>query len=312
MRCLVTGASGFIGGYLTDALVERQHEVWACTHRAPLIPTTPSSKVHQISFDISDIHGVESALKEARPEIIYHLAAESYPSVSWAQPYRTLQVNLLGTVHLLETIRSIAAESLHRVVLIGSSSEYKENLIGLPIKENDPRNPSSPYGVSKMAADEMGRLYFERYGIPIILLRPFFLIGPRKKGDFCSDVARAIVAVERGAENRIKVGNLGIIRDFLDVRDGIQAMQWAAEYGHQGETYNICAGEGYKLQDIVNIFKKLSLVSIEEELDPALIRPIDEKVKIGDPSKLQKLGWKMSHEITDTLSEILSYWRSIV
>ncbi len=154
------------------------------------------------------------------------------------------------------------------------------------------------------------RLYTERYGFDAVIIRPFFIIGSRKTGDFCSDIARSIVEIEKGKKQYLSVGNLKIIRDFLDVRDAVEAMLLLVEKGQKGQAYNICSGNGYILQDILNKYKYFSAVKVIEKLDPSLIRPGDEMIRVGNPEKLKKLGWLPKYKIEDTLKNILDYWRN--
>ena len=169
--------------------------------------------------------------------------------------------------------------------------------------------PSSPYAVSKLAQDHLGRLYHEFHGMKVIRCRPFFLIGPRKTGDVASDFARGIVAIERGTKPDLPVGNLEVVRDLLDVRDGARALWLLAERGCPGDVYNICSGKGYSLREVLTIYKSLTNVEIKERIEPSRIRRIDEAVKIGDSTKIRALGWSQERTIPQALKDILEYWR---
>jgi nucleoside-diphosphate-sugar epimerase len=180
---------------------------------------------------------------------------------------------------------------------------------GIPIKENDPLNPSSPFGIRKLATDHFAHLYAVRYKMNILRVRPFFLIGPGKIGDVCSDLARRVVAVERGKAADVLVGQLNITRDFLDIRDGIEAIELIAAKGEAGEAYNICTGHGYRIADVLDGYRKLARKPILERVDPSLIRTNDEPIKVGDPAKLQALGWTAQYGLEESLYSILDYWR---
>ena len=181
---------------------------------------------------------------------------------------------------------------------------------GRPIVETDAMSPSSLYAVTKLTQDHMARLYHEVKGVRVIRARPFFLIGPRKTGDVASDFARGIVAVERGIRKDLPVGNVDIVRDLLDVRDGVEAFWMIAERGRVGDVYNICSGRGCSIRDILEQFKSLAKVQVHSQVDPAKLRPIDELVKVGDPEKLMSLGWSPRRALTETLKDILEYWRA--
>lgn len=292
MTTVITGAGGFIGQHLTRHLRARGEEVLALSRQ---------------DCDIRDADRVQGLLSEARPKRIFHLAAQSLPGLSWTNPAETFRVNVEGTLNLLEAVRLAKIDPA--IVAVCSSSEYALRRDGQPIKETDPMQPLSPYGVSKLAMDHCSRLYAVRYNLNILRVRPFFLIGPSKVGDVCSDLARRVVAVERGEASDVPVGQLDIVRDFLDIRDGIEAMELIAAKGDAGQDYNICAGYGYRIADVLDGYRKLARKPIFERVDPSLIRPIDEPVKVGDPAKLKALGWTARYDLGQSLSSILDYWR---
>ena len=153
------------------------------------------------------------------------------------------------------------------------------------------------------------RLYHEAHGLKIVRCRPFFVIGPRKQGDVASDLARGVVAIEQGRKEDLPIGNLDVVRDLLDVRDGVEALWLLARYGRAGDVYNICSGTGCNLREILSVYREFAKVEIHERLDSSLLRPVDEMVKVGSPAKLQGLGWSPKWPIRQTLEDILEYWR---
>ncbi len=295
MVSLVTGASGFIGSHLVDYLSDRDHAV------------VEVSRGGKRPIDLLDKAAVQDALSAARPDWIFHLAAQSLPGVSWEDPDGTFRANVDGTVNLLEAVRAAKLNPI--LVVAGSSSIYRPRTDGAPLREDAPAGPSSPYAVSKLAEEHIARVYGSKYAMRVIVVRPFFLIGPRKKGDVCSDLARGIVAIERGTAGTLSIGNTKVVRDFLDVRDGVEALALVAEKGKAGESYNICSGRGLAISDILARFETLAKKPLVRKEDPARMRPIDEMVKVGDPTKLRDLGWKPERDIDATLAEILEYWR---
>jgi GDP-4-dehydro-6-deoxy-D-mannose reductase len=307
MRCLVTGAAGFIGSHLVEFLVAEGHEVTATGRARTAALDEAGAGFAFTRADLCDREAIGEVLDRARPEVVFHLAAQSYPNVSWKEPARTFEVNVLGTIGLF---RAILERELGPVVVMpGSSSEYGPTPDGRPIGEDDPLVPSSPYAVSKLAQDQLGRLYHAYHGLHVVRCRPFFLIGPRKEGDAASDFARGVVAIEQGRADDLPVGNLDVVRDLLDVRDGALALWTLARRGRPGEVYNICSGAGCSLRDVLDVYKGLARAEVRERVDPARIRPIDEMVKVGDPARLMALGWSPRRPIHRTLEDILDYWR---
>lgn len=307
MRCLVTGATGFIGSFLVEHLLGEGCETFALARQSEPARERLPAGVHVIEGAIEDAAACVRAIAESQPDRVYHLAAQSYPTLSWQDPVRTYRANLLGTVHILEAVRA----RRHRpdVVLACSSAEYALRSDGGAIREEDALGPSSPYGVSKLAADFTGALYAQRYGMRVMRVRPFFIIGPRKVGDVCCDFARRIVHAERAGDARMRVGDLAIVRDFLDVADAVKALTCVADCGTTEEAYNICSGRGRSIAEVLQTLKALAHAEIREETDPALIRPIDERVKIGDPARLLALGWRPAVAFEESLGRILAYWR---
>lgn len=305
-RCVITGAGGFIGSYLAERLLKDGAAVEAFDLAEPRV--MPEGRFRFTAVDIEQRAGLERAMRDARPDVVFHLAAQSYPGLSWDDPVRTFRANILGSVNVFDAVRAAGGKA--SVVAICSSAEYAARSTAEPIAEDSALEPSSPYGVSKLAEDELGRLYVERYGMRIIRVRPFYLIGPRKTGDVSSDFARGIVAIERGQRQELLVGNLDVVRDLLDVRDGAAALVTVAERGVAGEVYNVCSGRGYAVREMLEILKRLAKAPVTDKPDASRVRPIDEPVKIGDASRLKALGWSPQHSIESTLSDILEYWRA--
>ena len=291
MTSFVTGGEGFIGSYLCEHLRAQGDQVVA-----------PS----RTGADVRDAAAMLRLLSETRPQTIFHLAAQSLPGISWENPAETFKVNVGGTIHVLEAVRAAGLDA--QLVVAGSSAEYAPG--ERPIREDDSLRPSSPYAASKIAVSQMAELYGRRYGMKVVRVRPFFLIGPRKRGDVCSDLARRVVAIERGEATELRVGRLDIVRDFLDVRDGVTALTLLGTKGQPGEAYNICSGTAYTIGDVLETFRKQALVPIRACPDPSLLRPIDEPVKVGNPSKLRVLGWSSQYSLERSVGDILAYWRS--
>lgn len=261
-------------------------------------------------LDILDGAAVISLLREFQPDEVYHLAAQSLPKVSWEDPKATFRANVDGTLNVLNALRE--AQNGARMVFASSSSIYAQHPEGYPIREDGPVLPSSPYGVSKLAAEQLVRLYALRDGLQAVIVRPFFLIGPRKTGDVCSDWARSIAEIERGNRTELRVGNLDVVRDFLAVEDGVRGLALAAEKGCSGEAYNISSGRGWSLREILELFAVSAACPVPVRVDSSLLRPVDERVKIGDNTRLTALGWTAPGEVGEAIRGILEHWRGIV
>lgn len=308
MQCLITGASGFIGSHLVEFLLGRGDTVYCLDQRASKFVGNLKGDFNFVQCDILDRERMAQIISDIRPEIVFHLAAQSLPKVSWEDPETTFRVNVFGALYLLDAIRAAGINPVIEVFC--SSGEYAVSRDGTPIGEDSPLEPSSPYALSKIAQDHLCVLYWKAYKMRIIRVRPFFIIGPRKVGDVCSDFARGIVAIERGMTNQLTVGNLRAVRDFLDIRDALSAFWLVAKHGTPGDVYNVCSGQGYEISEILERLRSLSQTPIGIQQESARLRPVDEPVKIGDNRKVRGLGWEPLIPIDQTLVDILSYWRN--
>lgn len=308
-RYLITGCGGYIGSHLAEFLLERGLTVYGMVHEDTGKLGNLSGRLNVIRCDILDKDRLESILTDVRPECIIHLAAHSSIPSSWIDPEKTFKVNILGTLNLLDSIRNIDIKPVIEVT--GSSAEYGFTpRDGTPIKENRECQPTSPYAISKVAESRISYLYWQTYGMKIIRLRPFYIIGAGRESGACPEFARGIAEIEAGRRDSLKVGNLEAIRDPLDVRDVVRAMWLLAEKGKPGEAYNICSGTAYKIKDLLDKLISLSQRPVKVQTDPGRLRPSDEPFLVGDCSRLAELGWKPQIPLEQTLSDTLSYWRA--
>ena len=305
---LITGAGGFIGSHLAELCLAQGQEVHGTFRDRPgnLEPLLDRVVAHRC--DVLDAECLHRVLVEHEISTVFHLAASSLPQRSWDQPRATFETNAIGTQVLLEMVR--AASPCTSVVVMGSSSEYGAvEANETPIREDARLAPLHPYGVSKVAADLLAATYARRYGMRIIRVRPFFVIGPRKAGDLCSDVARAIVTSERSGGQSINVGNTAPIRDFLDVADAGEALLACADRGSSGDVYNLCSGIGTTVAEVVERLVAQARKPLDIVNDPARFRPADEPILVGDNGKLVALGWQPTVSLDASLARILDYWR---
>lgn len=317
MRVLITGFTGFVGSHLADYLLTRGGiEVFGTLRWRSRLENIEhlGTRVQRVECDLRDPAAVRRSLREVRPDRIFHLAAQSYVPTSWLTPGETLSGNVLGQVNLFEAMRDLELPA--RVHIAGSSEEYGLVLPHeVPIREESPLRPLSPYAVSKVAQDLLAYQYWKSYRLHVVRTRGFNHTGPRRGEVFVtSNFARQIAQIEKGLrEPVVHVGNLDSIRDFTDVRDMVRAYWLALERGEPGEVYNVCSGRGYSAHQVLEILLGLSHVKVEIRQDPARMRPSDVTLLIGDASKFRSVtGWEPSIPFETTVTDLLEFWRKRV
>jgi GDP-4-dehydro-6-deoxy-D-mannose reductase len=307
---VIFGAEGFIGGYLLPHLESQGISV--TTASLGTIPARRRSRgAHYVgNCDVTKERRVEAVLRRARPDYVYHLAAISLPTVSWKEPWRTLEVNVRGTLNVLESVRRLGTDT--RVFVAGSSAEYGHgHRPGTPTNESAPLLPLHAYGVSKVAQDLLSYQYFVNYGVKTIRGRIFNTIGPGKTGEVTSDIARQLVAIERGARpNVVRIGNLRAIRDFTDVRDMVRAIASITDRGRPGEVYNLASGREYSVRQVLQQLIGLSPKKVTWRVERARLRPTDEPYIVGDARRMKKAtGWSPELDLPRTLRDVMDAFR---
>jgi GDP-4-dehydro-6-deoxy-D-mannose reductase len=307
-RCLVTGCEGFVGSHLADLLVEKGLSVWGMVYGETGHLDHLRGRITLLECDLKDRQGVEELISAARPDLVFHLAAQSFVTVSWEDPEETLKTNVLGTFHLLEAIRRAGLDPL--ILIVGSSSVYGPCEEGeMPLKEGREFRPTSMYAVSKVGEEMLGYFCCQVYGMKTIRVRPFNMTGPRKTFDACSDFAKGIVEIEKGLRQELEVGHLETVRDFTDGRDAVRALWLLSERGVLGEVYNVCSGRAYRMREVLEMLIALGGNKVRYQVVPEKIRPYDDPTYVGDNSKLRALGWEPQIPFEKTLTDILDYWR---
>jgi len=309
-KVLITGVTAFVGSHLADKLVKEEVEVHGIK-RPRSRDEFINPKVIYHEADVIDYVGITETIKTVQPEVIFHLAAQSFVPLSWQAPTATLNTNIIGTLNILEGVRKFSPET--KVQVAGSSEEYGMVYPGeTPIKEGNPLRPMSPYGVSKVAADLLAQQYYMSYSIHTVITRAFNHEGPRRGENFVtSSFAKQIALIEKGKqEPTIKVGSLEASRDFTDVRDMIEAYCLAVRICSPGEPYNICSGKSYKIQEVLDILLGYSKIWIRVEKDASRMRVSDVPLLLGDCTKFKKLtGWTSKIPFEQTLLDTLNFWR---
>jgi GDP-4-dehydro-6-deoxy-D-mannose reductase len=307
MKIMITGAGGFIGGVLSKYCADLGCSVLGSDHKDPQ-PGEFSGAFERC--DIREADRVGELISRYKPDRIFHLAAQSYPTVSLSNPEDTMAINAGGTINVFESVRAAGLPTV--VVVACSSAEY--GLVAaadLPVKEDHPLRPLHPYGVSKVAQDLLAAQYFTNYGIPSVRIRIFNTTGVGKVGDVCSDLTKRTVEIEmQGHPGRLKVGNVTSRRAILDVRDLVRGLWLGAERGQPGDVYNVGASDVYSVQQLIDAIREYSDANFEIEQDPLLVRKSDEPVIAGDTTKFRTLtGWKPEIDLMSTVRQMLAWWR---
>jgi GDP-4-dehydro-6-deoxy-D-mannose reductase len=311
MRALVTGAFGFVGRHLCELLLRSgTEEVLALGTRA--VPRIPG--VTMLACNLLDLDLTRRVIAHHRPDVIYHLAAQSYVPQSVANPADTLVNNAGGQINLMEACR---ATDLDPIIVVASSSEVYGAIAAdhLPAGEDAPFRPANPYAVSKITQDMLGLQYHLSYGMRIVRVRPFNHIGPGQSDRFVvSSFARQIAEIEaERVEPVLLVGNLEATRDFLDVRDVGRAYTLVARGDFAGEVFNVASGAGHRIRALVDTLLQLSSATIDVRQDPSRMRPSDAPIVVGDATKLRNsTGWRPAVTIKQSLEETLDYWRAMI
>jgi GDP-4-dehydro-6-deoxy-D-mannose reductase len=314
-RVLVTGVTGFVGSHLVDYLLSRGdcEIVGIMRWRSPTENIVHFiDRVTLIECDLRDASSTRDALEAARPEWIFHLAAQSFVPTSWSAPTESLTTNILGQLNLFEAARHLGIKP--GIQIACSSEEYgMVHADELPIRETNPLRPLSPYAVSKVGQDLLAYQYWMSWKLPVVRTRGFNHEGPRRGPVFvASDFAKQIADIEKGRRPPVvRVGNLEAKRDFTDVRDMVKAYWLALEKGEPGEAYNICSGRAWSIQQVLDHLLSLTSAKIEVRHDPSRLRPSDVPILLGDNSKFVKAtGWQPTIPFERTLGDMLEFWRS--
>jgi len=315
MKALVTGATGFVGSHLAEYILNlrEKHKIYGlCRWRSPRDNLANIyDKVSLIEADLSDLSSLIRLLKDIRPDVIFHLAAQSYVLTSFNSPLQTLSLNVIGTANLLESVRLTGIDPIMHIC---SSSEVYGQVTkkDIPIKEDCPFRPASSYAVSKIGEDMLAFQYWLSYGIKTIRTRMFTHTGPRRGDVFAmSFFAKQIAAAELGLSKPvIRVGNLKSVRTFCDVRDAVRAYWIMVHKCKPGEVYNIGGNKTMTIGKALDILLSFSKQKFKIKIDPKLRRPSDVTLQIPCTDKFRKeTGWKPEIPLEKTLKDILDYWR---
>jgi len=313
-RVLITGIAGSGGSYLAEHIVHSHPEVqlygvsrWHSTTRDNLAEIW--NRITVLEADLTDFASVFQVIRTVKPDAIFHLAAHANVRASFVTPNSVLTNNILGTSNLFEAIR--LAEIDPYVQLCSTSEVYgvvtPDNI---PIKEDTPLHPASPYAVSKAAQDLLGWSYFNSYGLKVIRTRMFAYFNPRRADLFATSFARQVARIELGLQAELTHGNLDSVRTMIDVRDAMEAYWIALERCEVGEAYNIGGKTTITVGEVLERLVRLAEARIPTRCDPSLLRPADVTLQIPSVEKFtQATGWQPRYTFDESLNDLLEYWR---
>lgn len=313
-RVLITGVGGSGGSYLAEYIVDNHPEVevhglsrWHSTTQNNLHALSGKVRLHEV--DLLDMSSVLTALRAVQPDAIFHLAAHANVRASFITPGSVLTNNILGTSNLFEAIRLLGQDPL--IQLCSTSEVYGQvDPKDVPIREDAPMRPASPYAVSKVAQDLLGWTYFVSYRMRIIRTRMFSYLNPRRADLFATAFARQVARIERGLQKEVVHGNLDSVRTLIDVRDAMRAYWEALLYCQPGETYNIGGTTVMTVGEFLQRLIAQASCPIPTRQDPALLRPADVTLQIPSVDKFREAtGWAPRYTFEDSLQHLLSHWR---
>jgi len=314
MNILITGIAGSCGSYLAEYILENYPETkvhglarWHNGGWSNLVGISNRITIHEV--DLMDFDSVDSIIQKVNPDVIFHMASQANVGLSFTTPSDTLRNNVVGTSNLFEAVRLAGIDPI--IVLASTSEVYGQvDPKNVPIKEDVPIQPANPYGVSKVAQDLLGQVYFTSYGMRIIRIRMFAYINPRRANLFATSFARQIVCIEHSLQKELLHGNLDSVRTIIDVRDAVDIYWQASVKCQPGEVYNVGGTTPIAVGEVLKNLISLSNVHIPTSRSLGLIRPTDVTLQIPCVEKFVEVtGWKPTYTLNDSLLNLLAYWR---
>lgn len=313
MRALITGISGFVGSHLAEHLLNSGGWTVAGTvygDAGNIVHLRDELELYEA--ELSELDTVRDIVSDCRPDAIFHLAAQPIPSLSRDDPWFTLETNIRLQINVLQAAAQVTPQAA--VLVVGSSEEYgRVGETDLPVDEDTPLRPTTPYGVSKIAQDYLGLQYHLSHRLRTVRVRPFNHLGPRQRRGFVApDFASQIAEIEAGQQPPVMtVGQLDVARDFSDVRDIVRGYVMALAHGEPGEVYNLGAGEAHTIRELLDVLLSHASVPVEVRQDPARMRPADTPKIVSDCSKFHRqTGWRPRISFEQTLADVLDDWRA--
>lgn len=318
-KILITGFSGFVSEHFLNYLDENNIKAKILGVDINPVETEYSSfeniKIDFVQLDLLETKKFKDVMSKFNPEYILHLASYSSVGFSWKNPSLSFQNNMDIFLNVMEVVRETCPSC--RILSIGSSEQYGNvTKDKIPLKEGYSLNPINPYAVARVAQENLSKVYCDGYGLDIVMTRSFNHIGPGQKDIFViSSFAKQLVDIKNGINKEAKLvtGDRKIIRDFLDVRDVVDAYYKLLVEGIKGEVYNVCSGKGISLQNIIEMMCEILDIEISLETDPNLLRPNDNRIIIGSNNKLKKtIDWDIKIPLMKSLEDVINYWQKKV
>jgi GDP-4-dehydro-6-deoxy-D-mannose reductase len=306
LKVLITGAGGFVGKYLTKALINKNMEVLGVSRSSGFLNGNPDDRY---KCDVLKKGQIKRIIANYRPDYIVHLASPAFIPNSLRNPKKTYRTIFNGTLNLLECIYELRLPV--RFLHVSSADVYGRGIQNC-LKEDDPYDPINPYSSAKACSELLCRQFFLTYDLDVVIARPFNHTGPEQSIDFvCSNFAYQIASMRPDDEKVIYTGNVDVSRDFLDVRDVVEAYTLLLNKGKPGEVYNVCSGKGILIREIIDkLFTIANYPDGKFSIDPRKARKDDIKSRIGDNGKIiSETGWRPNIDITETLKELYLYWK---
>lgn len=314
-RTLITGASGSGGSYIAEYIINNHPGVevhgisrWHSTASHRNLENI-AGQVEMHECDLADLSSVIRTYNQIKPDTVFHIASHANVRASWDNPLAVLQNNIMGTANLFEAIRNGGQKP---VIQLCSTSEVYGQVKpeNIPIKETHSTDPVNVYAISKKAQDDLGRVYHQAFGIPVVTTRMFAYLNPRRTDLFATSFAMQIARIEEGLQEELLHGNLKSTRTIIDVRDAMESYWVAATRGKPGEVYNIGGNTVITVGDFLDLLKKESKCQIPSREDPKLLRPIDVTLQIPDVTKFKRdTGWEPKYSIRDSVAYLLDHCR---
>jgi GDP-4-dehydro-6-deoxy-D-mannose reductase len=317
-KFMITGFSGFVSRHFLEYL--ERNEIRSLIKGLDIHnPEFDGGSFKFIKYDFEKVDllhkdSVENIIFEFQPDYILHLASSSSVAFSWKEPILSYQNNTNIYLNLLEAVRKLNLST--RILSVGSSEEYGDvKELDLPLTEDHPLKPVSPYAVARVSQELLSQIYVDGYGLDIIMTRSFNHVGPYQKDIFVvSSFVKQLLEISNSAENKddLITGDISIVRDFTDVRDVVSAYYLLLDKGKKGAIYNVCSGVGVSLENVIQIVCKYLKIEIIIKVDPKRIRPRDNKIVVGSNKKLKDLGWNQKYLLENTLKDLIDYWKFMI